>query len=220
MPKKKRISKEEIFTCYMDYVIKNEEKPIEIGDFCLEMNIKEQDFVTHFSSLKKVEKRIFKTFFLNSLEVLNESEEFATFDNKNKLISFHFTFFENLNLNRDFVIISLKGCKNKWNSFSALSSLKKSFMKFIEGLNLSESILPVDGIASIQQTFINQSLWIQLYLTLQFWLEDESESFEKTDIFIEKSINTSFELLENQFLKNAFDLGKFLYHEKFQKKAL
>jgi deferrochelatase/peroxidase EfeB len=50
-----------------------------------------------------------------------------------------------------------------------------------------------------------------------FWCMEES--FEKTDIFIEKSINTSFELLENKFLKNAFDLGKFVYKETFQKKA-
>ena len=56
-----------------------------------------------------------------------------------------------------------------------------------------------------------------MLLTIKFWLEDSSESFEKTDIFIEKSINTSFELIENKFLKNVFDLGKFVYKEKFQK---
>lgn len=219
MAKKRKITKDEIFTIYMDFVTKNESKPDDISDFCKEAKIKESDFFEHFTSLKKVEKAIFKELFLNSLEVLNESEEFVSFDNKNKLISFYFTFFENLNLNREFVVISLKGCKNQLHSFSTLSSLKKSFIQFIDELNISESIIPVEGLENIQRNFINQSSWLQLFFTIKFWLEDSSESFEKTDIFIEKSINTSFELLENKFLKNAFDLGKFVYKETFQKNA-
>jgi hypothetical protein len=31
--------------------------------------------------------------------------------------------------------------------------------------------------------------WIQLLLTLKFWLDDVSPKFEKTDIYIEKSVN-------------------------------
>lgn len=219
MAKKKKISRDDIFTIYMDYVIKNEEKPSDITDFCKETKINEDDFLTHFTSLKKVEKAIYKELFMNSLEVLHESEEFGSFDSKNKLISLYFTFFENLTLNREFVIISLKGCKNQVQSFSTLSSLKKSFIQFIDELKLSESILPIEGLEKIQRNLINQSSWFQLFFTIKFWLDDTSESFEKTDIFIEKSINTSFELLENKFLKNAFDLGKFIYKESFQKNA-
>ncbi|MDP4600295.1 MAG: TetR family transcriptional regulator C-terminal domain-containing protein [Polaribacter sp.] len=219
MAKKKKITRDDIFTIYMDYVIKNEKKPSDISDFCKETKINEVDFLAHFTSLKKVEKAIYKELFLNSIDVLRESEEFTTFDNKNKLISLYFTFFENLTLNREFVIVSLKGCKNQVQSFSTLSSLKKSFIHFINDLKLSESSIPLEGLENIQQKFINQSLWFQLFLTIKFWLDDTSESFEKTDIFIEKSINTSFELLENKFLKNAFDLGKFVYKETFQKKS-
>ena len=90
-------------------------------------------------------------------------------------------------------------------------------MSFVDNLDLSESILPVEGLEKIQRKLINESAWIQLFLTIQFWLEDTSDSFEKTDIFIEKSINTSLELIENKFLKNAFDFGRFVYKEKFQK---
>ncbi len=217
MAKKKKITRDDIFTIYMDYVIKNEEKPSDIIDFCKESKIKEDDFLAHFTSLKKVEKAIYKELFLNSLEVLHESEEFSTFDAKNKLISLYFTFFENLTLNREFVLVSLKGCKNQVQSFSILSSLQKSFILFIDELQISESILPIEGLEKFQQKLISQSLWFQLFFTIKFWLDDTSESFEKTDIFIEKSINTSFELLENKFLKNAFDLGKFIYKESFQK---
>ena len=49
--------------------------------------------------------------------------------------------------------------------------------------------------------------------TLKFWLDDTSSNFEKTDIFIEKSVDTSFEFLEVKPLKKLVDLGKFLFKE-------
>jgi hypothetical protein len=218
MKKEQNISKVDILTLYMDFVIENQTKPSDVEEFCQRVNLEETDFYSHFKSLKKVEKAIFKELFINSLEVLSESEEFTSFDKKNKLISLYFTFFENLNLNREYILIALKGCENQFKSLGTFSSLKKNFIHFVDNLNLSESIIPLEGLEKIQRKLINESAWIQLFLTIQFWLEDTSDSFEKTDIFIEKSINTSFELIENKFLKNAFDFGKFVYKEKFQKK--
>ena len=218
MKKKKNISKIDILSLYMDFVIEHKTKPLDVDDFCQNTELKEDNFYKHFKNLNKVEKTIFKEFFNNSLEVLNESEEFLTFDKKNKLLSFYYTFFENLNLNKEFVFIILKGCKNQLKNYKTLSSLKKNFTSFISTLDLTESIIPVDGLVKIQKKVINESAWLQLLFTIKFWLEDNSEASEKTDVLIEKSINTSFELLENKFLSNAFDLSKFIYQEKFQKK--
>ena len=55
-------------------------------------------------------------------------------------------------------------------------------------------------------------------MTLKFWLEDTSSSFEKTDIFIEKAVNTSFDLISVQPIKSIIDLGKFLFKEKMMTK--
>ena len=217
MKEKKNISRLDILTLYMDLVSENLSKPESVEDFCEATNLDKDNFHEHFKSLKKVEKTIFNELFKNSLEVLNESEEFLSFDGKNKLLSLYFTFFENLTLNKEYVQVALKGCKNQLKSYKTLSSLKKSFLQFVDQLELSESILPIEGLEKFQSNIINQSAWIQMLITIKFWLEDTSESFEKTDIFIEKSINTSFELIENKFLKNVFDLGKFVYKEKFQK---
>ena len=217
MRKKKTISRLDVLTLYMDFVSDHEAKPNSIEDFCEKVNLEQEAFEKHFSSFNKMDKTIFLELFKNSMEVLEESEEFLSFDSKNKLISFYFTFFENLSLNRSYVKTVLAGCTNQLKSFKTLSLLKKDFLKFIESLSLTESIIPVEGLENIQQRFISETMWFQLIATIRFWLEDHSETFEKTDIFIEKSINTSFELLENKFLKNAFDLGKFILKEKFSK---
>jgi hypothetical protein len=53
-------------------------------------------------------------------------------------------------------------------------------------------------------------------VTLKFWLDDTSASFEKTDIFIEKSIKVSFDVIDTTPLKSIIDFGKFLFKEKMQ----
>lgn len=217
MENKNKISKIDIITLYMELVSENKKRPKSVKQFCKKADLNKKVFYHNFSSLEKVEKFIFKTLFKNALAVLHESEEFGSFDKKNKLISLYFTFFENLTLNKDYVHIVLKGCKNKLQSYKTLSSLEKSFKDFIDTLALGDNKLPIEGLEKVQKSVIRQSAWVQLLVTIKFWLEDTSESFEKTDIFIEKSIHTSFDLLEHKFLKNVLDLGKFVYKERFQK---
>ena len=47
-------------------------------------------------------------------------------------------------------------------------------------------------------------------------MDDTSPAFEKTDIFIEKSVNTSFDVLNVVPLKSIIDFGKFIFKEKMQ----
>ena len=53
-----------------------------------------------------------------------------------------------------------------------------------------------------------------MLVTLKFWLDDDSADFEKTDLFIEKSIAATFELANTKPLKSVVDFGKFLFKEK------
>jgi len=45
-------------------------------------------------------------------------------------------------------------------------------------------------------------------------LDDESAGFQKTDVAIEKSVNTVFDVFDNTPLENILDFGKFLWKEK------
>lgn len=53
-------------------------------------------------------------------------------------------------------------------------------------------------------------------MALKFWMDDSSASFEKTDIFIEKSVKLSSELMNTAPLESLIDFGKFLFKEKIQ----
>ena len=46
-------------------------------------------------------------------------------------------------------------------------------------------------------------------------MDDESASFEKTDLYIEKSVQASFQVLGTLNLDRVLDFGKFLFKERF-----
>jgi len=214
MSKKKEINALEIITYYMSYILDHNKKPSSVYVFAKENKFEETTFYKYFGSFEAIEKAIFNTFFENSTNILEKSEEYQNFDARNKLLSFYFTFFENLTANRSYVVATLDSDKLDLKKLEVLSSLKTSFTNYIDSLEIETIDLKQKNIAQIQQKSIKETAWIQLLITLKFWMNDTSASFEKTDIFIEKSVNTSFDLINATPLKSIIDLGKFLYKEK------
>jgi hypothetical protein len=214
MPKKKEINALDIITYYMSYILENNCKPSSVYSFAKENKFEEAVFYNFFGSFEAVEKSIFKTFFDNTITVLEKSEDYETFDARNKLLSFYYTFFENLTANRSYVVATIDSNKMDLKKLTVLSNLKTSFTNYIDSLEIETIDLKQKNIVQIQQKSIKETAWLQLLITMKFWLNDSSANFEKTDIFIEKSVNTSFDVIDSTPLKSIIDLGKFLYKEK------
>lgn len=216
MAKKKTITKNDIISFYMEYVLEYDQNPKSVFVFSKINNFEEVKFYEHFSSFEAVEKGIFEAFLTNSIETLHKSEDYKIFDSRNKLLSFYFTFFENLTANRSYVKHVLYKYKNNLKGLQTLSVLKQHFTNYIGDLEIQMLDVKQAQIEKIQEKTLKETAWFQLLLTIKFWLDDTSSSFEKTDIFIEKSVNTSFDVLDIAPLKSVIDLGKFLFKEKFQ----
>lgn len=216
MAKKKNITKNDIISFYMDYVLEHNEQPKSVYSFSKHNNFEEAKFYNHFGTFDAVEKGVFKAFFENTHTLISSSEEYQNFDARNKLLSFYFTFFESLTANRSYVVYALNKHKNGLKSLSVLTDLKGAFSDYIKSLNIETLEIKQEQLEKIQQRTLIESAWFQLLLTIKFWLDDTSSSFEKTDIFIEKSVNTSFDLLDIKPLKSIIDFGKFIFKEKVQ----
>lgn len=212
------ISDQNIISFYMDYVLEYGSQPKSVYIFAKANNFEESKFYEHFGSFEAVEKRIFKKLFDNSLELLNKSEEYHSFDARNKLLSFYFTFFENLTANRSYVLFTLKQHKNTLKNLSVLTEMKMGFTSYIDSLDIETLDIKETRFDKIQRRALQESAWVQLLMTIKFWMDDTSTSFEKTDVFIEKSVNTSFDVLNITPLKSVIDLGKFLFKEKIHMK--
>ncbi len=216
MATKKKPTSDTIITSYMEYVLENNSQPSSVYAFAKENKIKEIEFYEHFVNFDNLEQSIFKAFFDNAFDVLEKSTEYKTYDTRNKLLSFYYTFFEILTLNRSYVVYALKHKNNDFKKLKTLVKLKKRFVLFIQHLDIALIDLNQVNLEKIQNKSLQESAWLQLLFTMKFWLEDSSASFEKTDIFIEKAVNASFDLIDVKPLKGILDFGKFLYKEKMQ----
>ena len=99
-------------------------------------------------------------------------------------------------------------------SLSKLTELRKHFKQFFDTLEIEKIDLKQEKLIEFQEKTMSEMAWLQFLFTLKFWIEDTSLSFEKTDIFIEKSVNTSFDLMDVAPLKSLIDFGKFMWQEK------
>lgn len=212
--KKESIDDNVIIALYMNDVLEDNHNTKNVYVFCKNNNIEEVDFYSFFGSLDGVKQAIWTKFLENAIATLQKDENYDNYPNKNKLLSFYFTIFEILTLNRSYVMYSLtenkEGMKNM-KDFKGFRNQLKDFVKDIMDTSTTEN---QGRVSKITKPIFSEGAWIQFLFILKFWMDDTSKSFEKTDIIIEKSVNTVVDLLETKPLENLFDLGKFIWKEK------
>jgi hypothetical protein len=208
------INEIQLVSKYIDTVLETGKEPTSIYVFSKSLEIDEAIFYKYFSSFEHLEKKIFILFFENATSLLEKNEDFATYDAKNKLLSLYFTYIEILTQNRSYVLLALNNNKNSLKNLKKLEGLKKVFNHFINDLGIDAIDFKQERIEKIQGKGIQGGFWIQFLMILKFWMNDTSPSFEKTDLFIEKSIHASFDLINIKPIKSIIDLGKFLLKEK------
>ena len=216
--KNKIINSEKVLSDYGNYLLTHGERPKNIFVFAKENHFDEKEFYQFFSSFEHLEKEILKHFFQKSLELSLEIEGYEDMSAKERLLNLYFIFFENLTMNRSLVLMILE--KKNLSTLQKLHELKSEHQKFIKTLDFNDlEILEKakDSIKNFNEKSREEALWLHFLSSVEFWQKDESPSFEKTDLFIEKTIDTGFEFLNNEPLKKIIDLGKFLWKEKFQK---
>jgi hypothetical protein len=214
--KKIIIDKEKIVSMYMNYTLEHNEKPKSAYQFAKFNHFPESELYPFFGNLESIEKEIYNLFFEKTVELLNKDNQYESYDMKSKLLSFYFTFFELLAANRSYVNLSLKANRNQLKNLLQLSGLRQNFKHFVGGITTDEFRIQQEKIQQFQEKALQESAWIQFLFTLKFWLEDESAAFEKTDIFIEKSVKLSFELMNVAPINSLIDFGKFIFKEKIQ----
>jgi hypothetical protein len=216
--KKTALSKEIIVSMYMDYVLEHNEKPKSVFKFSKLNNITEKEFYNFFGTIESIEKEIFNVFFEKTNTLLQKDKDYESYDMRGKLLSFNFTFFELLTANRSYVTLSLKDSGNQLKSLKQLSGLRTSYKEFVSEIITDDIRTKQEQFQNFQEKAILESSWFQLLLTMKFWMDDTSPALEKTDIYIEKSINTAFELMNVAPLDSLIDFGKFIFKEKIYSK--
>ncbi|WP_445452664.1 TetR family transcriptional regulator C-terminal domain-containing protein [Flavobacterium sp. 25HG05S-40] len=212
--KKEIIDDSKIITIYMNDVLLNNMEPKNIYVFCTNNNIDESDFYSFFGSFEALKQEIWVKFFENVVTTIEKDASYATYSDKDKLLSLYFALFELLTLNRSYVLFGLKENKQGLKNLRDLKHFRNRFKDFITDIIEDGSTPSSDKFLKVTKPVFSEGAWIQFLFLLKFWIDDTSKGFEKTDILIEKSVNTVVGLLDTKQLENLFDLGKFLWKEK------
>lgn len=213
--KKLPITEDIVIEKFMNDILQDNQEPKNVYVFCQKHGIEESEFYTFFGSIGSLKQSIWLKFFENTTQTIIQDSKFSEYSNKNKLLTLYFTFFEVLTLNRTYILFYFKEKKEGLSNLSNLKSLRTEFKKFIEeNCSRRENIIS-EKFTKVTQSAYSEGAWMQFLFLLKFWLDDDSKGFEKTDVLIEKSVNTVMDLMETKNLENIVDLGKFLWKEKF-----
>ena len=209
-PKKKKVITEDVIvSAYTDYCLTHGKKPNSVYEFAKLNTMEESDFYQFFASFEFLEKQYFVSMFAYTLELLEKNETYHSYTSADKLSAFYFTFFEMATANRSFVIHLLKEDKNPMKNLGKLSKLREVYLEY--ALTILEKPIKIEQetVVKIQDKVLQEASWLQFLSIFNFWMNDESPNFEKTDVFIEKSVKASFDLAYNIPTQSVIDFGKF-----------
>ncbi|MHA7865161.1 TetR family transcriptional regulator C-terminal domain-containing protein [Flagellimonas marinaquae] len=211
---KSKITEDKIISLFMESVLEHEKVPSSVFKFCKENKITEEEFYGFFGSFDTLQKSIWTKFFDNSYGLMQKNKDYESMTNEEKMLTFFFTFFENLTLNRSYVLFIMNEHKHSMEGLMQLKGLRKKFKDFASTL-IEEGNEEKDlKIFRYNVPLFSEGAWLQFLFILKFWMEDGSPGLEKTDIAIEKSVTTIFQIFETTTLEKIVDFGKFLYKEK------
>jgi hypothetical protein len=201
---------DEIKEAYIDYVLTHNEQPKSVYVFAKQLNTTEQEFYNYFPSFIAIEKGVWSGLTTQALTELQQQEVWPNYTSREKVLAFFYAFVELLKTRRSFAIYSLKKHSSKLSSPEVLDDTKTVFENF------AETVI-TQGLASKEladRKFFakryKDALWVQFGIIINFWINDNSTGFEKTDEAIERGINVTFDLFQRSPLDNIFEYGKFI----------
>ena len=201
---------ESIQKAYIDFVLTEGDQPKSVYIFAKKNKMAEEEFYRYFGSFDAVEQSVWTGFAVKTIAEIKTQDVWAQYSSREKALSFFYSFFELLKSSRSFVVYSVKKLPRNFGTPQTFQGIKEVFENFCNDLIM-------EGIESNEiadrQFFTGRykdALWVQMVFVLNFWINDNSAGFEKTDEAIEKGVNVTFDLFQRSPIDNLFEYGKFL----------
>lgn len=211
---KVKVTDELIINLYMDHVLEHGERPATVYAFCKKYDLQENEFYEHFGSFEGIREQIWINLFAHTHKVLEKDKQYEQYANREKMLSFFYTFFEMLTANRSYVLFTLQEDKNSLKNLKQLKPLRTKMREFASTLIETSNEEKSYKVAKNPVSIFSEGAWVQMLFLLKYWMEDNSPKFEKTDVAIEKSVNVIFDVFDATPLESVLDFGKFLFKER------
>lgn len=209
-----KVSRDQIISIYMQTVLTEERVPSSVFKFCKENNFNEAEFYSFFGSFEGIRKEIWNSFFNQTVNLIHNESSYMSFSNREKILTFYYTFFEILTLNRSYVLFALQEHRDMIRNLNQLRGLRTHVKEFAS--DLIEQKNETQNVKFLKKSpqVLSEGVWLQTLFLLKYWMDDDSADFENTDLAIEKSVRAIFDLFDSSPLESVLDFGKFIWKEK------
>jgi len=207
-------TRERIIDAYQHHLREEGRPPATIFKFCRSLEIGEKDFFEHFASFNAVESAFWEGLIGKTAGAVTQSDEWAAFSSRQRLLSFLFAFLEESLHYRSLLLTRVAPLKLQEQP-AYLGGFRQRFVAF------AEEQLVAPGLESGEiadrgrfNKLYAKSFYLILRGVMDYHLRDTSPGYERTDAAAEKTVAFAFELMRRQAFDAAFDLAKFLRSDR------
>ena len=183
--------------------------PVSIFKLCQSLGITEREFFAHYSTLEAVESHWWRGVMEGVITSVEAGPEWAGFSARQRMLAFLFAFTANSLDHRSLLLLRL-GHASPLTAVPEWTGLETRYDGLTQSILMhgqqTGEILSRGPLGSLYP----RALRLLLRSVMAFNLKDESEKFERTDAFIEKSTTVFFDLMGRQVLDSGFDLVRFM----------
>ncbi|MEM8954178.1 MAG: hypothetical protein AAGD22_08515 [Verrucomicrobiota bacterium] len=209
------MDKAELMGRYREHVLETGHPPASVYAFTKSFGASERDFFEQFASFDALESGIWRTAVDETVAKVQESDDWEGFTAQQKLLTFHFAFTDQILNHRSFFLARFPRTTDRpgWPS-KQLHGMRDSFVPFAKSIvdtGMERSEIVCRG--PLNRGY-PQGLFLHFLTVVDFNLNDDSQGFERTDAFVEKSVRLAFDLIGTQAIDSAADLVRFLFRRK------
>lgn len=206
---------EKIKHAYIEYFLENGTQPASVYAFTKKLKMNESEFYDHFNSFELLESAIWLGFFEETKKKIEAESVYETYSVREKLLAFYYTWIEVLKQHRSYASQTWRLIdKRKLKTPVFMTDLKNAFKDYTKDLVLEgKESREVQARKFLDERYPD-AFWLQFLMIIDFWVKDKTKGFEQTDAMIEKSVNTSFDLLGSTALDSVLDFAKFIYQNR------
>jgi hypothetical protein len=206
---------EKIKHAYIEYFLENGTQPASVFAFTKKLKMNESEFYDYFNSFELLESAIWLGFFEETKKKIEAESVYETYSVREKLLAFYYTWIEVLKQHRSYASQTWRLIdKRKLKVPVFMTDLKTAFKDYARDLVLEgKESREVQARKFLDERYPD-AFWLQFLMIIDFWVKDKTKGFEQTDAMIEKSVNTSFDLLGSTALDSVLDFAKFIYQNR------
>jgi AcrR family transcriptional regulator len=202
-------TKEKILIGFRDHVVRHGRPPSTVGEICEPIGVAEREFYGEFGSLEALESVFWEELFTKTLSAAKAGAEWEGFGARQRMLAFLFAFLEKSLDVRSVMLFRFRNLSPLSNP-DWLCGMERRFKEWASEL-VSHAIDSgeIAGRGRLGGLYPS-ALYLLLRSLIDFNVKDTSVRYERSDAFVEKSVNLAFDLMRTQAIDSAFDLLRFI----------